>query len=110
MTIRAIKLVFAGSLLCATSFAQRPMTLVDLINLPQVTDPQLSPDGQQVLFVKSEANWKANRRVGHIWKISADGTGLMQMTAGADGENSPRWSPDGKSIAFLAKRAPSLTR
>jgi dipeptidyl aminopeptidase/acylaminoacyl peptidase len=80
------------------------MTLVDVINVPQVTDPQLSPDGRQILFVESESNWKANRRIGHIWKINSDGSGLMQMTSGADGESSPRWSPDGRTIALIAKR------
>lgn len=84
--------------------SQRPMTLVDIINMPLVSDPQLSQDGRQIVFVKSEANWKADRRIGHIWRIQADGSGLTQMTSGTDGENSPRWSPDGKTIAFIAKR------
>src|SRR5579871_5219396 len=82
----------------------RPMTLVDIINLPLINDPQLSPDRRQIVFVQSEANWKADRRITHIWRTNADGTGLTQMTSGADGENTPRWSPDGKSIAFVAKR------
>ncbi len=73
----------------------RPMKLVDVINVPQISDPQLSPDGRQIVFVQSEADWKANRRIGHIWKVNADGSGSVQMTSGADGENSPRWSPDG---------------
>jgi dipeptidyl aminopeptidase/acylaminoacyl peptidase len=85
--------------------APRPMTLIDIINVPQVTDPQISPDGKQVLFVESQADWKENRRVGHIWRIAADGSGLVQMTTGAEGESSPRWSPDGKTIAFIAKRS-----
>lgn len=80
------------------------MTLIDILDLPLLSDPHISPDGKQVLFVRSEANWKANRRIGHIWRVNADGSGLTQMTAGADGENSPRWSPDGKTIAFIAKR------
>jgi len=80
------------------------MKLVDVINVPQISDPQLSPDGRQIVFVQSEADWKANRRIGHIWKVNADGSGSVQMTSGADGENSPRWSPDGKTIAFIAKR------
>ena len=80
------------------------MTLVDVMNVPPVSDPEISPNGNQILFVRSEANWKANRRIGHIWRIGADGTKLMQLTSGTDGESSPRWSPDGQSIAFVAKR------
>jgi dipeptidyl aminopeptidase/acylaminoacyl peptidase len=80
------------------------MTLVDMIEVPQVSDPQISSDGRQILFVRSDADWKADRRIGHIWRINADGTGLTQMTSGADGENSPRWSPDARTILFLAKR------
>ena len=82
----------------------RPMTLLDIINVPQVVDPHISPDGKQIVFVESRANWKANRRIQHIWRVNADGSGLTQMTAGTDGENTPLWSPDGKTIAFLAKR------
>ncbi|HLK69004.1 MAG TPA: S9 family peptidase [Bryobacteraceae bacterium] len=93
--------VSASVLLAQTA---RPMTLVDLINIPLIQDPQLSPDKHQIVFVQSEANWKADRRISHLWRINADGTGLVQMTSGADGENSPRWSPDGKTLAFIAKR------
>src|ERR1700722_3153946 len=82
----------------------RPMTLVDVMNVPQISDPQVSSSGREILYVQSEPDWKANRRIGHIWKVNSDGTGAIQMTSGADGENTPRWSPDGKTIAFIAKR------
>jgi dipeptidyl aminopeptidase/acylaminoacyl peptidase len=93
--------------LAPAGFAQtalKPMTLVDVMNVPQVSDPQVSSNGREILYVLSQPNWKANKRIGHIWKVNSDGSGAMQMTSGTDGENSPRWSPDGKTIAFIAKR------
>jgi dipeptidyl aminopeptidase/acylaminoacyl peptidase len=83
---------------------KRPMTIVDLIDVPFLSDPQLSPDGKQVLYVLSNADWKENKRINHIWRVNADGSNPVQMTNGETGENSPRWSPDGKWIAFIAVR------
>ena len=84
---------------------RRPLGVVDMIGLPSLSDPQLSPDGQAVLFVMDGPDWKANRRVGHIYRIGADGRDQVQLTYGERGESSPRWSPDGRRIAFLARRA-----
>jgi dipeptidyl aminopeptidase/acylaminoacyl peptidase len=43
--------------------------------------------------------------VSHIWRVNADGSGTVQLTNGARGESSPRWSPDGSQIAFVATRS-----
>ncbi|MGQ0732425.1 MAG: prolyl oligopeptidase family serine peptidase, partial [Acidobacteriota bacterium] len=80
------------------------MSFVDVLNLPSIADPQLSPDGKRVLFVLDRPDWKANRRLGHIFRINSDGTDQVQLTFGERGETSPRWSPDGRSVAFLARR------
>ena len=58
----------------------------------------------------TRADWKANRRVGHIYRINTDGTNQVQLTFGERGESSPRWSPDGKSIAFTARRDPDTAQ
>ena len=80
------------------------MTLVDLLEVPSLSDPQLSPDGRHLLFVLAEPDWEINGRVRHIWRVDLKGGAATQMTNGAGGESSPRWAPDGKSIAFLAQR------
>lgn len=85
---------------------QQLRTFVDALEQPVLGDPQLSPDGKQVAFVIERADWKANRRIGHIFRINADGTNQVQLTFGERGESSPRWSPDGAAIAFAARREP----
>ncbi len=84
--------------------AQRPMTLVDLIDVPSFRDPQLSPDGGTLLYVLAEADWKENRTINHIWRTDVRSGDAFQLTRGEKGESSPRWSPDGRSMAFLAER------
>ena len=84
--------------------SQRPMTLVDLLNVPSLSDPQLSPDGRQILYVVARADWKANRRIGQIWRANVDGSAAVQLTTGANDASSPQWSPDGNTIAFATRR------
>ena len=88
----------------AVGLAQRAMSIVDLLNLAGLSGPQLSPNGGQVLYVQSSSDWSANKRVAHIWRTDRDGSNAAQMTVGEQGESSPRWSPDGATIAFLTRR------
>jgi len=97
-------LVLAGASSAPVAQDKRPMSFVDILEMPTITDPQISPDGKQILFVMDKPDWKANRRIGHIYRISADGTGQVQLTFGERGESNPRWSPGGKTIAFTARR------
>ncbi len=96
----------AVALLIATApaAAQRPMTIVDLLSVPGLGDPQLSPDGRHVLYTLSEPDWEKNERVSHVWRAEVQGGDSRQLTSGEEGESSPRWSPDGRWIAFLARR------
>ncbi len=84
--------------------ARRAMTIVDLIDVPGLGDPQVAPDGGQALYVHTAADWDANGTVSHIWRIDLDGSGSVQMTNGENGETNPRWAPDGSRIAFVASR------
>jgi len=103
--------LFSGALLAAVvcgitpgqAQSRRRLTFIDLLNVPRLTDPQLSPDGRQIVYELAEADWKADKRVSHIWRVGADGSGLVRMTSGA-GEQGARWSPDGSGVAFYARR------
>ena len=90
--------------LAAHAQDKRPMSFIDVMDMPLLQDPQLSPDGKRIVFIMLRADWSANRPIGHIYRINSDGTDQVQLTFGATGESNPRWSPDGASIAFLARR------
>jgi len=84
--------------------SRRPMTLVDLLNIPRVLDPQMSSDGERIAFTLRTADWPNNRRVDQIWQIRADGSALTRLTSIESGVGAAKaWSPDGRTLAFLAR-------
>ena len=93
-------LAFTSSV--ATQTPKRPMTLVDLLNIPRVADPQISPDGRVITFILTTPDWKANRRVAHLWRINTDGTDMRRISNEPGPPPSARWSPDSSTIAFLS--------
>ncbi len=88
--------------LSASVFSQtkRGITETDLFKFNWIADPQISPDGSRVVFVKVWVNQKTDRYEQSLWMVSTNGGAARQLTAGPlDG--TPRWSPDGKTLAFL---------
>ena len=86
---------------------QRDMSIIDVLSVPALSSPELSPDGKQLLYVRSDADWEDNHSVSHIWRVDVDGSHAIQMTNGDRGETTPRWSPDGATVAFLSDRGTS---
>jgi len=94
-------------LLCVVSpavFSQRPITPSDVYKIKSLSDPQVSPEGKWVAYVLSTPDSAKDKSNAHIWMASWDGTEYVKLTSSPDGENHPRWSPDGKYLTFLSSR------
>ncbi len=84
--------------------APRPLVVEDLFRLRNVGDAQLSPDGAWVAYTVGTADLKKDKNDTDVWMASWDGATNLRLTSSPDAETSPRWSPDGRWLAFLSSR------
>jgi dipeptidyl aminopeptidase/acylaminoacyl peptidase len=83
------------------------MAYEDLAKVQRISDPQLSPDGMWIAYEVGVVDLAANKKASHIWVVSAEGGEPRQLTRGDGSDTRPRWSPDGKSLAFISTRGGS---
>jgi dipeptidyl aminopeptidase/acylaminoacyl peptidase len=83
---------------------KRSLTIDDFQQFQQVEDPRCSPDGQWIAYTVSFSDFKADERRSAIWMVSWDGKQDVRLTYTPGSDSSPRWSPDGKYLAFLSAR------
>ena len=104
--------ILVGGLVVLTSTAPTPprsllaqerhVTLEMYLDMESVSNPQVSPDGSQIVFTRGGVDAVNDRRYSDIWIMDADGTRKRFLADGA----SPVWSPDGTRIAYLASGEP----
>lgn len=90
---------------CVTnSLAQNAFSFDDLMKVRRVSDPQTSPDGTQIAFVVGTVDMAANKVINQIYvaDLEKPDRPARQITEGSASSSSPRWSPDGKRIAYVA--------
>ena len=99
-------LIACAIAMSATLAAAEPRLLKveDMHRFHDVRDPQVSPDGKWVAYTVSSVDVAADKSDTDIWMASWDGKQQVRLTSSPESENAPRWSPDGRYLAFLSGR------
>lgn len=80
----------------------QPFQREDVFELEWVSDPQISPDGDRVVYIRNSMDIMSDSRMGRLWLINADGSDNVPLTGRDVDEKNPVWSPDGTRIAFTS--------
>ena len=110
-TLRAwftsLTLTAALGLCATTTYAAElahKLSAGDEFQIQLAADPQISPDGKRIVYVRSFADPMTDKRYSNLWIVNADGTAHQPLTSGNEGDSSPRWSPDGARLAYLSDK------
>src|SRR5207302_464062 len=74
----------------------------DIFNFQFAQDPQISPDGRRVVYVRRYSDIMTDSSYSDLWMVNSDGSDERPLTTGMRNDASPRWSPDGTRIAFVS--------
>jgi dipeptidyl aminopeptidase/acylaminoacyl peptidase len=100
----AVSIFFCAASLGAQS--RRPITDTDLFRFVWAADPQISPNGSQVAFVRVTVNEDKDRYESQIFVVPADGSAAPRPLTSGRNDRSPRWSPSGRDLAFVRTPEP----
>ncbi|UJH69260.1 S9 family peptidase [Muricauda sp. SCSIO 65647] len=85
------------------SNAQNPdFSYLDIFDLQYVSDPQVSPNGEWVVYRRMGFDVMGDRAKGNLWLLKADGSEHQKLTSREVDESGPRWSPSGDRVAFTS--------
>src|SRR5277367_6500413 len=108
---KGIALLLLSALIapCLAQGTKPPLKPLDVFDLQWVADPQISPDGRSIAYVRMSYNIKTDKPRGSIWVVGTDGRNERPLTS-APSSAAPRWSPDGTRIAYLARTTDDSTQ
>jgi dipeptidyl aminopeptidase/acylaminoacyl peptidase len=86
------------------------LELIDIFNMEMVSDPQISPDGSKVIYVRNFKDVMTDRNLSNLWMVNFDGSNNRPLTTGNQNDFYPRWSHDSKKIVFKSNMADDKTK
>ena len=98
----SLLLASAGATLANADDGDRHIRNLDIFDLEWALNPQISPDGRQVLYTRLSMDIMKDRPVSHVWIIDADGGNHRPVLSGTASYSNVRWSPDGTRIAYVS--------
>ncbi len=104
LALSNLLIIAIGLSIVATAQSKRPIRFDDMVALKRVADAQISPDGQRIAYVVNLVDKEANRGKRSIWVAPLRGGAPQALITSNRHDDTPRWSRDGKKIAFLSSR------
>ncbi len=99
-------LAFLTALACfaplSATAQEKPLEYLDVFGLQYASDPQISPDGEWVVYRRMGFDILTDRAEGNLWMVRADGSQHQKLSSREAAESSPRWSPSGDRLAFVS--------
>lgn len=86
------------------------LELIDIFNMEFVSDPQISPDGNQIVYVRNFKDVMTDKNLSNLWIINFDGSDNRPMTTGNQNDSQPRWSNKGDKVLFLSNKEDNKTK
>ncbi len=84
---------------------QSNLELLDIFNMEYVSDPQISPDGSKIIYVRNFKDVMTDKNLSNLWIVNFDGSNNRPLTTGNHNDFYPRWSHDGSKIIFKSNMA-----
>lgn len=83
---------------------KRKLEATDLFAIQSITNPVISPNGKEAVFIRTEMHKEDNKYYGYLYHVDIETNEITQWTHSKDRVSSPKWSEDGKQLAFLSNR------